>query len=261
MIVIDEAWRIWPTDSAVSVEHRSFIAEHRHFTHPDTGQCCDMAYITQSLTTIARFLRDRTSKTFRMKKLTALGLAKRYRVDVFEGVKQTKTSLITQYQCSYKADIFPLYKSYDGHNGNEQVVDKRQSALQPKFIILMFVVPLILLAVGITLIIRFFSPDTRKDPVLDPPAVVAAARKPAETSPALQGGRVPSSAPAVSSVWRIGGQFRRDGFAYVVLVNNAGRIRTEALSSFTFEGLLMSGYIDGEQVTVYSGSVKSGGAQ
>ena len=71
----------------------------------------------------------------------------------------------------------------------------------------------------------------------------------------------PGCLPAVSSVWRIGGQFRRDGFAYVVLVNNAGRIRTEALSSFTFEGLLMSGYIDGEQVTVYSGSVKSGGAQ
>ncbi|MGG2142293.1 zonular occludens toxin domain-containing protein [Symbiopectobacterium sp. RP] len=39
LICIDEAWRIWESDRAIPVNHRSFMAEHRHFTDAASGVC------------------------------------------------------------------------------------------------------------------------------------------------------------------------------------------------------------------------------
>lgn len=55
LIVIDEAWRIFGSDKDMTAEKKSFIAEHRHFTHPETGISCDLVIVNQSLSNIARF--------------------------------------------------------------------------------------------------------------------------------------------------------------------------------------------------------------
>ncbi|HAD5775468.1 TPA_asm: type II secretion system protein GspD [Salmonella enterica subsp. enterica serovar Typhi str. CT18] len=59
LIVIDEAWRIFGSDKDMTAEKKSFIAEHRHFTHPETGISCDLVIVNQSLSNIARFLKDK----------------------------------------------------------------------------------------------------------------------------------------------------------------------------------------------------------
>ncbi|WP_370612147.1 zonular occludens toxin family protein [Citrobacter meridianamericanus] len=260
LILADELWRLWDKDSSICAEHRSFFAEHRHFTDPETGVSCDFVFMNQSLSTVARYIKDRTSKTFRMTKLTALGLAKRYRVDVFEGVKLVKASRIQSYQCGYKKEIFPLYKSYDGNNGNEKVVDKRESIFQPKFIFTFFILPLIFLTIGSFYIIQFFSPDT--SPMLDKQNATALKSSSPTGSDTLQTSQAQSQGlpprPVVSADWRIGGRLVKQGVGFVVMINNDGRVRTEPLTSFTFDGLFMSGEIDNEKITVWSGQITKG---
>ncbi|WP_262404531.1 zonular occludens toxin family protein [Aggregatibacter actinomycetemcomitans] len=126
LICIDEVWRIFPTNEIKS-NHRSFIAEHRHFTDEETGVCCDLVVINQSVTGIPRFIKDRIETTFLMSRLVSLGLGKRYRVNVYTGVKCNKQGLVAQYQNKYNEDIFKLYKSFDGVNGKQSVVDDRQN--------------------------------------------------------------------------------------------------------------------------------------
>ena len=50
------------------------------------------------MTGIPRFIKDRIETTFLMSRLVALGLGKRYRVNVYTGVKCNKQGLVAQYQ-------------------------------------------------------------------------------------------------------------------------------------------------------------------
>ncbi|EHG3460613.1 hypothetical protein JZC40_004363 [Salmonella enterica subsp. enterica serovar Moero] len=268
LIMADEAWRLWPKDSDVCTEHRSFFAEHRHFTNPLDGTSCDFVYMTQSLATVARYIRDRQDKTFRMKKLTALGLSTRYRVDVFEGSKTTKAALIQQYQCSYKKEIFPLYKSYDMKNGQETVVDKRQSFLNGRFFFRYLFFPLALLTVGIYFIFNLYQKyTTSPEDKTETEQVSAAAPAPVNAGNAFPVAGTAENYTAsaamarssVSSTWRIGGRMVKGDLSYVVLVNVDGRVRMELLNGFAFNGLYMSGFVDGEKVTVWSGSLSGAG--
>ncbi|ERP72640.1 membrane protein [Yersinia pestis S3] len=96
LIVIDEAWRIFGSDKDMTAEKKSFIAEHRHFTHPETGISCDLVIVNQSLSNIARFLKDKIETTYRMRKLKALGLNNHYCIDVYSGHKIYKSNLSHQ---------------------------------------------------------------------------------------------------------------------------------------------------------------------
>lgn len=125
LICIDEVWRIFPSDK-IHKNHRSFIAEHRHFVN-DKGDCCDLVVINQAISGVPRFIKDRIETTFVMKKMSMLGLNKRYRVDVFTGAKVNKMGLVSQYHNKYDPEIFNLYKSFDGINGKQNVIDGRQN--------------------------------------------------------------------------------------------------------------------------------------
>ncbi|MCA6917548.1 hypothetical protein LF941_19350 [Pectobacterium versatile] len=140
LICVDEAWRIWGSDSAVPQNHRSFIAEHRHFAHAETGVTCDLVVINQSISNLPRFIRDRTETTYRMTKLKSLGLSSMYRVEIFGGAKLTKNERVSVKNYRYDKRIFPLYQSYDG-NGAEQVVDKRQSIFSNATLLIVIAVP------------------------------------------------------------------------------------------------------------------------
>ena len=97
LIVIDEVWRIWGSDKDIPKNHRSFIAEHRHFAHAETGVTCDLVVINQDVAQIPRFIKDRIETTYRMQKHIALGLRNRYRVDVFQGIKLFKNNRMNYY--------------------------------------------------------------------------------------------------------------------------------------------------------------------
>ncbi|HDL6282127.1 TPA: hypothetical protein PXD88_002613, partial [Mannheimia haemolytica] len=58
LIIIDEVWRIWGNDKDIPKNHRSFIAEHRHFADPITGVTCDLVVINQDISQIPRFIKE-----------------------------------------------------------------------------------------------------------------------------------------------------------------------------------------------------------
>ncbi|HCN3200965.1 TPA: hypothetical protein N6S16_005058, partial [Escherichia coli] len=91
LVVIDEVWRVWGSDKDIPKNHRSFIAEHGHFVHEETGVMSDLVVINQTVTDIPRFIKARIETTYRMQKHVSLGLSNRYRVDVFQGAKITKS--------------------------------------------------------------------------------------------------------------------------------------------------------------------------
>lgn len=255
LIVIDEAWRIFGSDKDMTAEKKSFIAEHRHFTHPETGISCDLVIVNQSLSNIARFLKDKIETTYRMRKLKALGLNNHYCIDVYSGHKIYKSNLVTSYRNKYNPDIFELYKSYEGNNGNEKQTDKRQSIWNSgkvRFFLVLF--PLMFIGSG-WLIYSFFSTFGRSDPspdltttdVRDAAMFRSSAATPAPDTPSEP------AEPPLSTEWRISGRMTSEGRAFVILVNGAGVLRAVPASSFNYKGMLMSGIIDGERVTLYTG--------
>ena len=255
LIVIDEAWRIFGSDKDMTAEKKSFIAEHRHFTHPETGISCDLVIVNQSLSNIARFLKDKIETTYRMRKLKALGLNNHYCSDVYSGHKIYKSNLVTSYRNKYNPDIFELYKSYEGNNGNEKQTDKRQSIWNSgkvRFFLVLF--PLMFIGSG-WLIYSFFSTFGRSEPspdltttdVRDAAMFRSSAATPAPDTPSEP------AEPPLSTEWRISGRMTSEGRAFVILVNGAGVLRAVPASSFNYKGMLMSGIIDGERVTLYTG--------
>ncbi|CHD85270.1 putative phage secreted protein [Salmonella enterica subsp. enterica serovar Typhi] len=229
LIVIDEAWRIFGSDKDMTAEKKSFIAEHRHFTHPETGISCDLVIVNQSLSNIARFLKDKIETTYRMRKLKALGLNNHYCIDVYSGHKIYKSNLVTSYRNKYNPDIFELYKSYEGNNGNEKQTDKRQSIWNSgkvRFFLVLF--PLMFIGSG-WLIYSFFSTFGRSDPspdltttdVRDAAMFRSSAATPAPDTPSEP------AEPPLSTEWRISGRMTSEGRAFVILVNGAGVLRAD----------------------------------
>ncbi|MBE8859817.1 hypothetical protein F3H64_24240 [Enterobacter hormaechei] len=249
LICIDEAWRIWENDKGIPANHRSFIAEHRHFADEKTGITCDLVVMNQSVANLPRFIKDRVETTYRMSKHVALGLHSRYRVDVFTGIKLFKSNLTNSYQNKYDKAIFPLYKSHENGQGRELITDKRQNIFSSKMLWFKAAGLLILAAIAIFYLFWFFTSKGNSEPVQQ------AKNLPAENNIAASFPAAPAK-PVVSDKWRLAGRLKRDGQAWVVVADTSGRLRIEPASQFSFDGMMMTGEIDGETVTVYSGAIR-----
>lgn len=252
LIIVDESWRIWESDKSICEKHRSFIAEHRHFTNEETGICCDLVVINQEVSSLPRFIKARLDTTFRMQKHIALGMKNRYRVDVFNGAKLFKANKVTSYQRKYEPAIFPLYKSYESGSGKELTVDGRASIFGKKSV---FVMAAAMALVFIFCMVFLYSFFTRKnDEKKDSQHVqnVQIAKPASQHLPAVP---VPEK-PKLSTTWRISGKLNREGRKFVVITNNSGLIRIVPASTFSYHGMQMVGIVDDELVTFYSGGEK-----
>lgn len=191
--------------------------------------------------------------TYQMSKLTALGMSNRYRVDIFTGAKTTKTNKTLQLQRKYDKEIFQLYKSYDGENGKENVVDGRGNILKSFQFKAMIAFALILFIVGIYAFKSFFPNEQESSSkVLTPP-------KQEEKSVTSLQERKPFSSPIqlkLSDKWRITGELTKNGNAFVILADNQGNLRLEPRSQFQFSGRMLQGEIDNQTVNYYSGVEK-----
>jgi zona occludens toxin len=257
LICLDEVWRIFDESKKIKEEHRSFIAEHRHFVN-DKGDTCDLVVISQSVATIPRFIKDRIETTYRMTKLKALGLNQRYRIDVFSGSKTFKTNLIHSIQSKYNPEIFDLYKSYDKEHAEEQSIDGRNKLLNYKFIILKFIIPLLLMVFGcFYLYFSFISTKTKTEKIEQAPVenVKVSATTELTAKERYQAKQNELEKTPISSNWRITGYLERKGEKLVILTDG-NYLRYEPSSRFTKKGNMLVGLIDGERVTVYSGSGK-----
>lgn len=253
LIVIDEVWRIWGSDKDIPKNHRSFIAEHRHFSHPDTGVTCDLVVINQDVAQIPRFIKDRIETTYRMQKHVSLGFRNRYRVDVFQGVKLFKSNRMNYYQEKYDNEIFELYKSYESTNAKESVTDKRQSIFSSKKILLYMVITPVVIAVSAYFVYDYFNqymqPEQKNNQIQQGQGMSSGT---ADSQVNVQ----PKFIKTLSTKWRITGELKKDGKAYVVLSDNQGRLRLEPRSSFLFSGRMLQGEIDNQIVNYYSGEMK-----
>jgi zona occludens toxin len=256
LIAIDEAWRFWPEGAKLSAEHMQFFRMHRHYVHPVTGVACDIVLMTQDVSGLCRALKNVVELSFRMHKLKALGMARSYRVELYEGWRQNRKTRVDVFTRRYRPEIFPLYKSYAGEAGIEKTIDRRQNILlNPK----LWAVSLCTVAAGATgawQFWAFFHPKDQK------PVATADARKAsphAVSTDAVHEAlpRTPSSS-LDSNTWRVAGRYKADGLTWIVLVNPAGRLRVESPSLFANDGMAVIGSIEGERVSTWSGGFQPG---
>ncbi|WP_263062799.1 zonular occludens toxin family protein [Dickeya dadantii] len=252
LICIDEAWRFWETDKMLKNGHRSFFAEHRHFSDAETGFTCDVVLISQDLGTLSRFIRARIETTYRMQKHVSLGLTKRYRVDVFMGAKTFKKSLTSSYQEKYDPKFFPLYSSHDGSNAVEARVDERQNIFRQTKIWVIAAFCIVSICASFFFVWSFLTRNQTSSPEKfvhaqknDLPAPVSVS-----TSPP------PVAASPLSRTWRISGTLKTELADFVVISDGFGTVRLIGREVFVGQGMTMFGLIDGERVTWFSGDKK-----
>lgn len=252
LVVVDEAWRFWPSDGGkLAPEHMQFFRMHRHFTHPDTGVACDVALVIQDISGLHRSVRNVVECSFRTTKLKSLGLSTSYRLEVFEGYRQTRKSRIDLYVKRYRKEIFALYRSYSNANGRESAIDRRQNILRNPSLWFWAVLFMVFVAGGSLLIWKFFHPraaTTRTAPAADSP------RRSADSKSTRRESKSSAAAKAsVSTTWRIVGTLSDNEDSLVILRGPNGGMRFERFEKFSGTGLALSGMVDGAVVTTYSG--------
>jgi zona occludens toxin len=251
LVAIDEAWRFWG-DGKLSHEHMQFFRMHRHYVHADTAVACDVVLMTQDITGMVRSVKNVIEFCFVMHKHKSLGLATRYRVEIYEGWKVNSKTRIDDRQKKYNPEIFPLYQSYTGGEGKENVIDKRQNILSNRTLWFYAAGVVLMMAIGGVSSWKFFHRSTA-EPVKARPGTVPAGAAPAAS---VGAGTAATAKPdkAVSEVWRVVGAYEANGERWVVVVNAAGRLRVESPSMFHQVGAAVIGEVDGERVSRWSGS-------
>lgn len=248
LVCIDEAWRFWGGDCKILKEHKSFFLEHGHFTNEKTGVACDLVLMIQDMGTLNRFVKNVVAFNFRTHKKVSLGMGNTYSITCWEGFKQTKQTRIGEWIRRYSKEIFPLYSSFKGGvQGKTVNVDSRQNIFSSKKLLLGVILFLIFGIWSVRTVYKFFKPDPKTP-------VVAASGAAAPGAP----GSVAASAVAHSAFsenWRIAGVAVISGKNFVVVTNSVGSIRLESPPGFSNSGFVQVGEIDGQKVSVWSGSV------
>lgn len=250
LICIDEAWRFWGTDSKIAKNHRVFFREHRHYVHEVTKVSCDLVLMVQDIGDLHRILKAVVELSFRTTKIKSLGLSKVYRVEMWEGWKQTARARVAVENKKYDPEIFPLYQSYTGGSGKELTVDARQNILMNPKLWAMAAGVLVCAVVSIYGVAHFFgrkAAPVKVEQAKDGKEGSGLALAPATASPARS---------TFSEDWRAVGKISTREGQMVVLANAAGDLRFEHPSSFKFEGTAIVGEVDGQRVTAFSGSTR-----
>jgi zona occludens toxin len=253
LLAVDECWRFWSTDNKVSDAHMTFFRMHRHYTHPQTGVSCDVALMIQDLGTLHRKLKNVVEMTTRTVKLKTLGMSNSYRIELYEGNKLTKKTRIDTFNKQYKAEIFPLYKSYAAGTGNEKAMDKRQNVLlNPR----VWIVTLLVLGAGSWGVWYIYGFLTGKHGFKNN---VPTSSNIVSSNGATQPLQTPKTTlNNYSSDWRITGKFEANGQNWIVVTNGAGKLRFESPSVFTSNGYTAIGEVEGQKATMWTGSSSSG---
>lgn len=251
LVCIDEAWRFWGTDKKLHPHHRSFFLEHRHFVHPDTHVACDLVLMIQDMGTLHRFIKSVVAFSFRTHKKVSLGLNNTYSVNMWEGSKQVKGGLIGTWVRKYRKEIFPLYSSFKGGVGGKSVnSDARQNILLNKRLWFMLLLGVVGAFFAVRGIYKFLNPSSPKI-VSASASATATAGRPASASAK----KTNDEKKLASENWRLVGTMNVKGRYWVLLANSAGRVRAESPSVFREKGAYMTGLVDGEIVSFWSGSL------
>jgi len=157
IFIIDEVWKLWPqgmNGTEVPDVYKKLIAEHRHMVDAQ-GNSTQIVLVVQDLANIAAFGRRLVEYTYCTTKLSFVGLARAYRVDVFHGCVTGCTpnpkKAIRQLTGRYRKEIYSLYKSHTmseagAQGANETKMDGRANIFRrPVFIVGLVVCPILII--------------------------------------------------------------------------------------------------------------------
>jgi len=255
LVVIDEAWRFWGTGVKLLKQHQSFFLEHRHFVNKKTKVSCDLVLMIQDISTLHRFVKNVIAFSFRTHRKVSLGLSKTYSVTMWEGSKMTKGSMIGNWIRKYDPKIFPLYSSFKGGEQGKVVnADSRQNIFSNKMIWIKLVGMILLALLAGWKVWHFFHPV----PATAKTTTTENTAKGQQANDITPGNKPPvpsSSAPPVSTEWRVVGALTVGVRSIVLIADTNGRIRVESPSMFQLAGIERIGRIDGERISTFSGAL------
>jgi zona occludens toxin (predicted ATPase) len=132
LVCLDEIWRFYEGFKRPPERVLNFVRMHRHMLD-EKGVSSDLALVTQDIMDIGPPVRRVIEETFRMTKLTMIGSAKKYRIDVYSGAQQRDEKPLRSFFRSYDPKFFPMYSSHslkkEGQEAKEENIDQRGNIL------------------------------------------------------------------------------------------------------------------------------------
>lgn len=133
LVCLDEIWRFFEGFRKPPERVLNFVRMHRHMLD-DNGVSSDLALVTQDIMDIGPPVRRVIEETFRMTKLTMVGQAKKYRIDVYSGAQAREEKPLRSFFRSYDKKFFPMYSSHslkqEGQSAKEENIDDRGNILK-----------------------------------------------------------------------------------------------------------------------------------
>jgi zona occludens toxin len=221
VLVLDEVWRIFPSGlqaKQVPEPFRKLLAEHRHMVNV-AGESCQIVLVTQDLAQVSAFARQLVEQTFRTVKLSAVGLSKQYRLDVYmgpaSGPNPPSSTRIREIFGRYHEGVWRYYESHTmserGTSGaDEKAMDRRGNVLKGPLVIL----GVVGVAVGLFFGVPLVKKVAAKDNGLLGRGHVTARSEPSHAVPEATAGEAPKvrtvtsfagSGTAAGPPWRIVG--------------------------------------------------------
>ncbi len=248
LVIIDEAQNFY--SSKLNENSKIFFREHRHFCDAK-GRGCDLVLIHQSIGDIQKFLRDVVEASYRMVQNKNFGSKRSYRVFVYSGAQKMRINKLNRI---YEKWVFDLYKSFSVTGGYQADVDKRQNIFNRRFFI-MLVLLIFFLFFSFKALFSVFSVD--KYQKSDKHAGITSLNSSSTSPPASSS--LPRNVPVrpagvnYSKRWRILGTLGVGTSRHIVVGDKDGMLRFEYPQNFKGNGSMMSGKIDGETVTKFTG--------
>lgn len=244
LVVFDE-WALyfpkrgnWPPGCNVE----AFLRWHRHLTG-EGGQATDVAIGTQLPTDVHQNVRGLITKTYKFKKLTAIGADGTYAWLLFDGHLCPKGGHYKNGTGRYDPEVFPLYASSVAAAEGKHVelrTNKNDSIWTGGKAWAAVIFPVLLLIGGLFGLWRAWE-RTGGSPVPEQP-------KSAVGAPVASGG-LPAPVSAAASPWRIVGKVEGDFGVRVVVADDKGSTRMLPAAQFTFDdGMPVAGSVDGARV-------------
>lgn len=230
ILIIDECWRLWPAGlkaDKVPEPFKKLLAEHRHMVDAD-GNAMQIVLVTQDLSQIAMFARQLVEQTFAHTKLSHVGAAGSYRVDVYQGPRTganlPREQRLREILGRYDKSIFKLYQSHtmseSGKAGaNEKSMDGRGNIWKRPMIWITGAASLVFLVWGVPKAVALLHNPTGREL---PAASVASVRQPSPVAPVRN---IPAPAPSQPTfTWRVAGVAQREdeGQGYAILERSDG---------------------------------------
>jgi len=217
----------------------AFLRWHRHLTGPG-GQATDVAIGTQVPADVNMNYRALIARSYKFKKLTALGAEGSYAWSLFDGHLQPKGGHYRNGTGKYDPEVFPLYASSSAAKDGTHVelrTNKKDSIWSGWQAWAAIIGPVLLFLGGAIGLWWVWGDD-------EAAAAVAA------SSAVPPGSAAAAPAPVVvpKSPWRIVGHIQGNDGVRVIVSDDKGTVRVLTPGAFDFEGgRPISGLVDGQR--------------